>query len=214
MATRTELQALVEDIIQDSSFTVTDYLNRGVNEIAGGMLSTVGAVITPPLPQLFKTATVDTVTDEAFVSMPATFHRSLQLVSNSDGREIDLYNSMIRFVANYPLLNGTGAVEATIEQGGNLYYQKIPTVAETLTVHYFRLPVRMTEDSHTPDGIPSHLQIPLLVNYASWQAWRLIEDGIKGEGPNTARYKQFFNEALKVLELSIPTDVRSLFLGD
>lgn len=217
MATLSELRELVENIIDDTSFVDSDidgYLNCAVNEIAGGMPSTLGSFTTPPLPNLFKIDTIDTSTPATYVSMPAIFQRNLQFVSNSDGREITIYNSMIEFAEDYPLMDGSGSVEAVVEQGGNLYYQKIPTVAETLTLHFFRLPVEMSAKTSTPDGIPLHLQIPLLVNRASQKIFELIEDSIEGQGPNTIRYKTFFNEALRTLELSIPSDNRSLFLGD
>lgn len=216
MATFTELQAIVIEIIQDSSFVDADigkYLNRAVNEIAGGMQSSLGSFITPPLPDLFKVDTVETVTDAAYVSMPATFQRNLQFAANSNGIEIDVYDSMIGFAGDYRLMDGSGSVEAVVEQGGNLYYQKIPTSAATLTIHFFRLPVAMSGASDVPDGIPSHLQRPLLVNHASYKIYELIEDSIEGQGPNTIHYKALFQEALRTLELSIPADARSLFLG-
>jgi len=214
MATLSDLRVLVANIIQDTSFNIDEYLNRGVTEIAGGMTSNFGNLITPPLPDLFKIDTVSTSTSEAYVSMPATFQRTLQFVANSSGQEIEIYNSMIEFAQDHPLLDESGTVQAVIEKGGNLYYQKIPPVAETLTLHFFRKPVDMTDSDSVPDGIPLHLQSPLLVNYASWKIYELIEDDINNVAPNTTKYKAFFQEALKTLELSLPVDERSLFLGD
>ena len=211
MSTRLELETLVEEIIQDTSLnsSINGCLNRAVNEIAGGMPSTVGSFLTPPLPLLFSIDTVDTSTSAAFVSMPATFQRNLQFAADSSGREITVFDSMIEFAEDYPLMDKAGRVDAAIEQGGNLYYQHIPSVAETLTLHFYRLPVTMSEDSHLPDGIPLHLQESLLVNYAAWQLYKLIEDDLDEPGINTARYKSFFDEALRTLELSIPADARS-----
>jgi len=217
MATLATLRSLVSNIVQDSSFDNTDidgYLNRGVSEIAGGLQSTLGSFITPSLPELFSISTVTTDTSLASVSMPATYHRNLQFVSNSSGQEIEIYNSMIEFAEDYPLMDGSGSVKSVVVQGNTLYYQDIPTVAETLTLHFYRLPVDMSASDGTPDGIPLHLQVPLLVNYAGWQIFQLIEDGMEGQGVNTIRYKTFFNEALRTLELSIPFDARSLYLGD
>ena len=211
MSTRLELETLVDEIIQDSSLksSITGYLNRGVNEIAGGMPSTLGSFLTPPLPLLFSIDTVDTSTSAAYVSMPATFQRNLQFAADSSGREITVFDSMIEFAEDYPLMDKAGRVDAVVEQGGNLYYQRIPSAAETLTLHFFRLPVKMSEDSHVPDGIPLHLQESLLVNYAAWHLYKLIEDDLDEPGKNTARYKNFFDEALRTLELSIPADARS-----
>lgn len=211
MTTLLELNALVAGIIQDTSLepSITEYLNRSVNEIAGGMLSTLGSFTTPPLPMLFSISTVDTVTTGASVPMPITFHRGLQFAADSSGREISTYESMIEFAEDYPLMDKVGRVDAAVELGGTLYYQRIPTVAETLTLHFYRLPVDMVADADVPDGIPSHLQVPLLVNHASWKLFDLIDDPVSGEGASTAHYKGLFAEALHTLELSIPVDARS-----
>lgn len=213
MATLAELRALVSSIIQDSSFNDTSlnsYLNRGVSEIAGGVSSTYGSFITPPLPNLFTISTVTTSTSLAYVSMPATFQRALRFVSNSDGQEIDIYNSMIEFSSDYPLMDGSGDVISVIEQGGNLYYQKIPTVAKTLTLHFFRLPVAMSLDASTPDGIPSHLAESLLVNFACKEIFSITGNSES----NISQYVALFNAAVRTLENTIPNDTRSLILGD
>lgn len=216
MATYLELQTLVANIIQDDSFTPDDikgYLNRGVSEIAGGMQSSLGSFITPPLPKLFTIGTVDTATDAAYVSMPVTFQRDLKLAVNENGVEISISNSMMEFSQIYPLLNTSGNIYEVCEQGGNLYYQGIPTSSEEITIHFHRLPVDMSAPTDLPDGIPLHLQIPLLVNFACFEIFKLIEDGV-GEGVNTAKYGSLLMTALRTLELSIPFETNSLFLGD
>jgi hypothetical protein len=215
MATFLELQNLSTELIADSDVTATEvkgYINDCVNEIAGGMQSSLGDFITPPLPDLFTIGTVDTVTDAAFVSMPATFQRVLQFVSGSNGVEIDIDNSMIEFSEVYPLMDVSGVVREVIEHGGNIYYQGIPTSAETLTLHFYRLPVEMVADGDTPDGIPLHLQIPLIKNHVFYKIYEDIEDGIAGQAYNTKRYKKFFYDKLRVLELFIPVYNRSLLL--
>lgn len=217
MATLQTLTLKVTDIIQDSSFTDDDiksYLNQGVQEIAGGMLSALGNYTTPPLSNLLTIDTVDTATDAAYVSMPATFQRDLVFAANEDGVEIDINNSWRDFVQTEPLLDRSGRIYEVIEQGGSLYYQGIPTSSEEITVHFYRLPVDMSDNDDTPDGLPAHLHIPLLVNYACYKIFELIEDGLEGPGVNTKRYEQRFLQALKTLELSMPRDTNALFLGD
>jgi hypothetical protein len=130
MATLEVLRDLVSTIIQDTSFTdavIDGYINDGVTEIAHGMESSLGRVVTPPLPALFTIGTVATVTDAAYVSMPDGFQRDLRFVARSDGIEVDIANSMIQFSMDYPLMDGSGDVVDTIEYGGNLYYQGIPS---------------------------------------------------------------------------------------
>jgi hypothetical protein len=215
MATLLQLRTLVSTIIQDDAFTddmIDAYLNDGVNEIAAGMQSTLGDSIIPPLPKLFTIDTVDTDTVDAYVPMPVTFGRNLQFVAGSNGVEIDICNSMIEFSESYPLMDRDGDVVEVIEYGGNLYYQGIPTVMDELTVHFYRLPVEMSADSDTPDGIPLSFQKKLLVNFACKEIFNLIEDGIEGQKINTTKHTNLFLIALRVFELLAPADSRSLFL--
>jgi len=215
MATLEVLRDLVSTIIQDTSFTdavIDGYINDGVTEIAHGMESSLGRVVTPPLPALFTIGTVATVTDAAYVSMPDGFQRDLRFVARSDGIEVDIANSMIQFSMDYPLMDGSGDVVDTIEYGGNLYYQGIPVVAETLTLHYFKAPTEMEDDDDEPDGIPIAFQKKLLVNYACKEIYGLIEDGIERQPINTIKFTGLFLSALKAFELSIPYDARSLNL--
>jgi len=144
--------------------------------------------------------------------MPADFQRDLQFVASSFGSEIDISDSFIEFVETYPLLNKSGRISEVIEHGNKLYYQGIPTVSETVTLHYYRKPVNMINDGDYPDGIPQHLQIPLLVNFACWKAFEHLEDGIEGETPNTIKFKNLFLEAMRTFELSLPSYTRGLML--
>jgi hypothetical protein len=210
-----ELIAKVALIIQDGSFTDSDiggYINQAQHEIAGGMQSALGDWITPPLPQLFTIDTVTTVTDAAYVSMPVTFHRSLQFAAASGGYEIDIAPSFLSFSETYPLLDQSGRISEVVEFGGNFYYQGIPTTAEDVTLHFYRLPVDMEDDDDTPDGIPLHLQSSLLVNHAAWKIFDLIEDDFSEPGINTQRYQASFYTALKILELTIPYENRRMNL--
>ena len=214
MATLEKIKNRADTLIQDDSLTdmLEDLINEGVQEIAGGMQSTLGSWITPPLPVLLTIGNVDTDLSDPFVAMPDTFQRTLQFVASSSGYEIDIADTFIEFSETYPLLDRSGRISEVIEHGGNIYYQGIPTVSETLTLHFYRKPVDMTEDSHTPDGIPSHLQIPLLVNYAAWKAFEHIEDGLEGDTPNTQKYMGLFLNAMRTLELSVPDYTRGIFL--
>lgn len=216
MATFSALTDIVATIIQDESLEILipTFLNQGVLEIAGGMDSAFGDFTTPPLPKLLTIDTVDTVTDVAYVEMPATFQRDLVFAANEDGTEIDIGNSWIEFMESNPLLSRSGDIYEVIEQGGKLYYQGIPITSEAVTIHFYRLPVDMVLATDVPDGIPLKLQIPLLVNYACKELFNLIEDGIESAQVNTAKHAQLFLAALRVLELSIPADTRSLRLGD
>ena len=214
MATFGELQERVAMLVMDDSLEamLSSLINQGVNEIAGGMQSALGDWTTPPLPDLFTIGTVDTSTSVAYVNMPTNFQRDLQLVVRSTGQEVNIANSFIEFTETYPALDKTGIISEAAEQGGKFYYQGIPSVSESVTLHYYRRPVDMVDNDDTPDGIPLHLQFSLLVNYAAWKAYEFIEDGIEGETPNTQKYMGLFLSALRTLELSVPYDNRGLML--
>lgn len=207
MATFENLITRADKLVGDSSLydNLGDFINQGVQEIAGGVKSLLLDVIIPPLPNLFTIATVITTT-EAFVDMPNTYQRGLQLAVSSSGTEINIANSFIDFSRTYPALDRVGSISEVVEFGDKLYYQGIPKNAEEVTLHFYRKPIDMVEDTDTPDGVPEHLQIALLTNFAAWKAYEIIEDGLEGEMPNTIKFKNAFLEAVLVLELSIPTD--------
>jgi hypothetical protein len=221
MATFSELIAKAIVFVDDDSITSSlgDFINQGVSEIAGGWPSLLDGIadpvpntLTPPLPDLFTIGTVTTSTTEGFVAMPANFQRNLQLVALSTGTEVDISHSFIEFTETYPLLDRSGRISEAVEHGGKLYYQGIPTTAETVTLHYYRKPIAMVNDADTPDGIPEHLHIALLVNFASWKSYEFLEDGIEGDTPNTLKYKNAFLEAVRTLELTLPSYRRGLQL--
>jgi len=214
MPTFEELMLRTSTLVDDDSLaeSLGDFINQGVYEIAGGMKSVFSDMITPPLPALFVIATVTTDVALAFVSMPVTFHRSLQLAVSAKGSEIDIAHSFIDFVTTYPALSRVGNISEVVEHGGKIYYQGIPLVGEILTLHFYRKPVIMISDADVPDGIPEHLQIALLTNFAAWKAYEILEDGIEGETPNTIKFKGLFFDALQTLELAIPYDSRGLML--
>ena len=214
MSTFDELIARVDALVQDTDVSdlIPSLINQGVYEIAGGMKSLLLDIIIPPLPDLFTIDSVTTDTSLAYVDMPSTYHRNLQFVVAASGSEIDIANSFIEFSETYPALNKIGNISEVIEQGGKLYYQGIPSTEEEINLHFYRKPVIMVADDDEPDGIPVHLQMSLLSNFALWKAYEFIEDGLEGEVPNTMKYKSYFIEALRVLELTIPSDSRGLLL--
>jgi hypothetical protein len=221
MPTFDALITKVSVLVDDTSLvdSLGDFINQGVSEIAGGMPSLLDGIanplpnsLTPPLPELFTIGTVATSISAGYVNMPTDFQRDLQLVVSSTGSEIDIADSFIEFTETYPLLNKAGKISEAIEHGRKLYYQGIPAVSETVTLHYYRKPVEMEGNDDIPDGIPEHLHVSLLVNFACWKAYEHLEDGIEGETPNTIKFKNLFLEAMRTFELSLPSYTRGLML--
>lgn len=221
MPTFSALITKVSVLVDDTSLTdsLGDFINQGVSEIAGGMPSLLDGIanplpnsLTPPLPELFTIGPVATSISAGYVNMPTNFQRDLQLVVSSTGSEIDIADSFIEFTETYPLLNKAGKISEAIEHGRKLYYQGIPAVSETVTLHYYRKPIDMVADTDTPDGIPEHLHVSLLVNFAAWKSYEHLEDGIEGETPNTIKFKNLFLEAMRTFELTLPSYTRGLML--
>ncbi len=214
MATFLELQTRTIKLVSSPSLddTIPALINQGVNEIAGGMLSTLADIVTPPLPELLTIDSVTTDVTAAFVAMPDNFHRTLQFAVKANGSEVDIADSFIEFIETDPAMTRAGNINEVIEHGGKLYYLNVPTVAEEVTLHYYRKPVDMVDDNDEPDGIPEHLQIVLLVNFALWKAYGFIENGVDEKSPNTLKYREFFMSALRTLELTIPDYTRGLEL--
>jgi len=171
--TAAKLATYIQRAAQDAAFTraaILDLLNEGQEQIAAGIpLPPEKRVISSPLQGLKDTDTVDTGT-AAYVALPDDYQRGLFFVASSDqDKRIKVYESYTEFLAQYPNLDETGTyVDAVCVKGNSLYYQPIPSSAETLTLHFYRVPTDMaySGDNTTPDGIPDHLQKKLLVNYA------------------------------------------------
>jgi len=210
MSNANSLISQVQEIIDDESFSPTQilgYLNRGVREIAGGVLLPRG-LWTPPLPDLRTSASVDTSTTYPYVALPTTagnaYHKKLFFCTSEDqALEIKIFASWVKFLKRWPYLDDTGSVRGVCVRGASLYYQGKPSTAESLTLHYFRKPVDMTEMDDEPDGIPYHLQDKLLTSFAAKEIFALIEDDDSGRRPNAAHYSSKFMESAYELWLEI-----------
>jgi len=51
-----------------------------------------------------------------------------------------------------------------------------------------------------------------MLNFAAWEAYKHIENGLEGEAPDTIKYKNLFFEAMRTLELTLPVYTRGLLL--
>ena len=298
MATLSSLQAKVANALRpdNTAFNLTDitaYLNEGVQRIAKGIAIYEG-VLSPPLPELYKTVNVDTVTytsdtiafvdsdpdtitdsDSGFltagfaagmtiiisgagedgnndtfhnvatvaagtitlassaaltaesageditirapmVALPSDYNRGLFLVSSgSQHREIPIITSHHELLRAYPLLDETGDVSFVAMKGDWLYYNPVPSTAETLTLHYYRDPSDMSESTDEPDGIPSYLQDRLLVNYAAKEIYALVEEAVKGNTLRGEKYEELFQKAMLDLVAFIgPEDIRPIYFKD
>jgi len=172
MATLASLTTKIQSIIQDSSITdITDRINEAVSMIAGGVRLQNGQ-ISPPLPGLYSTGTVATSTSAALKALPTTYQRNVFLVVDDSGDTIqppsggDYYSFALFLKAIQEKdLSESGSIYRVCVKGSNLYYQGIPTASENLTVHFYRKPVELADNTDEVDGIPDHLQIRLIKHY-------------------------------------------------
>jgi len=187
---RLEIKTEIENIVQDSSFTgsLNDYIDQCIL-YAGAQVD---------MPGLKRLSTVDTVLAQAYVALTGLtggFSGKLKRVKNAEGSPITICTSLELLMDNYPTMVEEGDVEAVALEGSTLWYQKIPTVEETLTCLYYRNPATPADDSASPSDFPSHLHRPLFVHGTAWMIYDQIEDDTEEAKTNTkVQFGLSFNE--------------------
>ena len=200
MATMSEIISVVQDNVKDSDVATASAIitltNRCIAEIASRYT----------LPSLAASASV-TSTETYKVALPANFGKRLYHCFNTtQSSECAIYDSYYDFVVKHPVPTSTAAqpVTVVVPYSGYLYYQGIPTDAETLTLYYYRVPTATgtttgTYETVVPDGIPGAINDMVLTNYVSWKLFSKIEQGLEGNKSDTMYYRQLYNEGLTYL---------------
>jgi hypothetical protein len=152
MPTQAEIVSRVSSILRDAAVTTTTilgYLNEGQLKIAGGILLPDGQ-LTKPLEDLQTYSALTSSITLPYISLPTALASAYQrdlfmLISSTQEDRIPLLSksAWMRFVESDYLLNSTGSISNAIVKGKRLYYNPIPTVAESLVGHYYRKPVNM-----------------------------------------------------------------------
>jgi hypothetical protein len=183
----------IDWIIQDTSYTPSNILGR-INKGIGRVAALVD------LPDLKTSYGINTSTSAAFVALPSDYLRKVfYIVSTNQDREVTLYESWIKFLKKYRLLDETGSVIDACVRGRSLYYQGIPATSDILVTHYIRKPAVMADEDDEPDGIPDYLQEDLLVNFVCWDIFSDLEDEESGRTPNTDKHQKRFLGAIAEL---------------
>lgn len=197
-----------QGIIQDSAYygvsgaDIAARINAAVTSIAGGLRMPDGQ-FSPPLPDLFDTGTVTTSTSLPYVSLPSDYQRHVFMVVDSNGNQIygprggDYYTFQL-FVkqATNKALTQPGAISRVCVKGSRLYYQGIPSAAKTLTVHFYRKPVDMSDGADEPDGLPAHLAERLIKHWVCREVFGGIEDGDNSRGTGFKHHTDEFYLAM------------------
>jgi len=215
MSTLLALQTAIQDIsknhyiLDSSSILITSRINDAVNEIAGGILLH-NRTISPPLPELYETATVATSTSLPYVSLPATYQRSLFHVASAAGVTVpppdrcDYYGfAMFVAAATSSLLDTVGAVSRACVKGLKLYYQGVPAVSVNLGIMFYRKPVAMVDPTDVVDGIPDQFQTRLIKHYIGRQ---LAKEMVDGTDRLAAYHAEEFERAMLDMVEFIGTD--------
>ena len=203
MATR---EQLIKEIISkagDSSYAneyLADLLNDGLRDVAAFSDPINGFEIF--LSKLETSAVLTTSTSLNYVDLPANYHKNLYRVDSA------AENNDILIFPNFKALKGyfdlsewgdSGQVEAVTVAAGKLYYNKIPSTADSLTIHYYKQITLLTKETDIPFELPEHLHRELLVNYVCKELYSEIEDGVEGEAVNTKKYSSLYGQAIAKL---------------
>jgi len=176
-----EIRTELSNIIQDSSFGI-DALDSYINQ----SILYAGAAV--DLPHLKRIGTVATIVSQAYTTLNGLtggFSGKLRRVKNSDGDPITIYSDLALLMDTYPTMVEEGEVEAVALEGYTLWYQKIPTAAETLTCLYYRNPSTLSSKGEIPSDFPEHLHRDLFVHGAAWIIYDQIEDDEEDKKVNT-----------------------------
>jgi len=201
-----EMRDLIASIINDSEYTDTiidAFINEGVLTVATGEILPGRFDLSPALPSLYKTDTVDTDTDNN-TDLPVEFNRDVVLVADSDGNKIKIEPSFEKFINTTQ--SEAGTVDVVAVKGSVLYYDRIPSAAATLTVHFYSTPATLVEDVDIPTSIPAVLHRQLIVSYALKEIYNEIELGMSGQKVDTANYTNIHDQGLIRLRQLIPED--------
>lgn len=203
-----ELVAEIEDIVQDSFYTATKIkakINEAVLVIATGVMIPGKFEKSPPLHDLYTTTDIETTLGSGITDLPSDFNRNVIQVINSNDDEVPINPSAKKFLHNN-IEQDAGVVERCAVMGSRLLYRDIPSSAETLTIHYYKTPITLSEDSDEPTEIPALLHRKLIIGYVCKEIYNQIEDGIEGVKVNTQYYENEFQSGILGLDLEIGTD--------
>ncbi|MCK5581919.1 MAG: hypothetical protein KAJ18_11680 [Candidatus Omnitrophica bacterium] len=201
-----QMRDVVEDIISNSDYDPTRinaFINEGVQAVATGVILPGRFDLSPPLPDLYTTDTVDTDAN-SFVSLPADFNRDVVIVKDSNSNKIPIISSFQNFLHLYK--EETGSVDKCSINGSILHYRGIPSSPETLTVNYYSTPATLIADDDIPTDIPLVLHRQLIVGYALKEIYNEIELGMEGRKVDMKNYEEIFNQGLVRLRQLIPED--------
>ncbi len=203
-----ELAAEVLGVVDVAIYTeavVKTLINEAVYVVASGRMYGRRFRLSPPLPNLYTTASVETVVDDGVLTLPTNYNRDVIQVINTSSASIPVLPSLRGFLKLNPG-QPAGPVSQCSVQGNRLFYRDIPAAAETLTVHYYKNPTTLAVDADIPDCIPVQLHRPLIISYVCREIYNKVEMGLDGPKVDTLAYDAIFQEGLVQLQVLLPPD--------
>jgi len=174
-----EVQLLVQDWSPDIASSIPGAINEALAFVAGEV----------DLPELKAVTSVLTVVDQAWASMPNTSAGKLLFVSYGSDTKVEIKPSLTDLLNESPGLDDEGDVEMVALEGNTLWYRKIPSVATSLLILYYKLPTALSGNSDIPTCLPEHLHRGLLAHGAAKILYENIEDGLdENEKVNTLHH--------------------------
>lgn len=217
MATLLSIREAIKRVLNDDVAypepTIDEMINQALQAVAYGVLMPDGS-ISPPLPDLYDSDTVNTSTTLPYVSLPADYQRNVFYVADSTDMRIhpvpggDYYSfGLFMNRAIKKDLSLPGMVLSVCVKGNKLYYQGIPAASTALTVQFYRKPATLTLGTDEPEGLPPALALPVLKHYVLKEAFgESIEDGEDSRGSGAAYNEKKFFEAMTNLIRTLPED--------
>lgn len=195
-----ELKDEVIIALGDTSFN--DKLANWINDAVEQIIDDAN------VPGFKELLSVDTVVGQAYTTLGATCSGRI-LYAGIATAELEggvvTFEHMLRM---YPAMSEEGDVEYIAIEGNTMYYQKVPSVATTLTLLHRRKPVAMVEDEDEPEGIPSHLHLSVIVPKVAIFGFDRIEDGAEGKKVNviaqSINYKKGLHDLMCWIAKRVP----------
>jgi hypothetical protein len=188
-----DLAQVVLHKVQDASYSYDDVLkifNKCLLRLSGKYL----------FPKLEIIRDIETDLSGS-IPVPADYQKNLRYAhSITHNHRVRVFGSVIQLNRHFSHLDQTGIVRGLAIRNRRIYYQRIPSSAETIRINYYAYPERMEKRYHKPNFLPVHLVEPLLFNFACAEIYSEIEDGIDGQKINTAYYKAEYANVLVELE--------------
>ena len=189
-----ELRVEVEIKVEDPSYgpdRINNLINQCVRYAAGQVA----------LPSLKRVGTVQTVANQAYVSItPVANYESfagvLKRVRKADSNFPKVYPDVERLMDDYDM-EAEGEVEGVALEGSILWYARIPTTSETLTLLYYVYPSLLVRNEDVPSNFPEELHLKLFGHGTAWMIFDEIENRseLEGQKVKTAEhYWQSFDE--------------------